>query len=54
LIQLAMIQLLTGFKEKEFIEKLGQIIEDPKTDDGVREEARFSYAQYTSILNSKL
>jgi LysM repeat protein len=54
LIQLAMIQLLTGFKEKELIEKLGQIIEDPKTDDGVREEARFSYAQCTSILNSKL
>lgn len=54
LVQLSIIQLVTGFKEKEFIEKLGQIIEDPRTDDGVREEAKFSYAQYTSFLNSKL
>lgn len=53
-VQLSMIQLLTGFKEKEFIETLGQLIEDPKTDVEVREEARFSYAQYTSILTSKL
>lgn len=50
LVQLSMIQLLNGFKEKEFIEKLGQIIEDPRTDDGVREEAKFSYAQYTSLF----
>jgi hypothetical protein len=45
-----MIQLLNGIEEKEFIEKLGQIIEDPRTDDGVREEAKFSYAQYTSLF----
>lgn len=53
-VQLSMIQLLTGFKEKEFMKTLGQIIEDPKTDVEVREEAKFSYAQYTSFLNSKL
>lgn len=50
LVQLSMIQLLNGIEEKEFIEKLGQIIEDPRTDDGVREEAKFSYAQYTSLF----
>jgi hypothetical protein len=49
-VQLSMIQLLTGFKEKEFMETLGQIIEDPKTDVEVREEAKFSYAQYTSLF----
>jgi hypothetical protein len=49
-VQLSMIQLLTGFKEKEFMETLGQIIEDPKTDVEVREEAKFSYAQDTSLF----
>lgn len=51
MVQLMMIQMFTGTGEKDFIEQLRQIIHDPKTNEEVREEARFSFAQHTSSLN---
>jgi hypothetical protein len=44
-VQLMMIQLFTGLKEKGIGDKLSQIIENPETDENVREEARFLIAQ---------
>jgi hypothetical protein len=51
MVQLMMIQLFSTTSEKLFIKNLGQIIDDSQTDVGVREEARFLYAQYTKNLN---
>lgn len=51
MVQLMMIQLFSGTGGQDFIEQLGQMIKDPKTDGEVREEARFSYAQYTNSYN---
>jgi hypothetical protein len=51
MVQLMMIQLLSNARESDFIEKLGQIINDSHTDVEVREEARFLFAQYPKNLN---
>jgi hypothetical protein len=51
MVQLMMIQLFSNARESDFIEKLGQIIDDSQTEQGVREEARFLFAQYTKNLN---
>ncbi|MEY4660738.1 MAG: hypothetical protein RLZZ42_690 [Bacteroidota bacterium] len=51
MVQLLMIQMLSGSGEKDYIDKLRQILHDPKTDEEVREEARFSFAQQAISLN---
>ncbi len=51
IVQLMMIQMFSGTGEKDFIEQLGKLIQAPETDEEVREEARFSFAQHTSSLN---
>jgi hypothetical protein len=51
MVQLMMIQMFTGTGEKDFIEQLGKLIQAPETDEEVREEARFSFAQHVSSLN---
>jgi hypothetical protein len=51
MVQLMMIQLFSGTGEKDFLEQLGKIIQDPGTDEEVREEARFSFAQQVTSLN---
>lgn len=51
MVQLMMIQMFSGTGEKDFIEQLGKLIQAPETDEEVREEARFSFAQHTSSLN---